>query len=108
MAIVFFLSSGNKRVYIIYADHLRPAKRQRTLEERQIDFRDAETVLRGPVYIVEDARRDYGERRQICYGYLNGRMVVVGFVQRGEVCHIFSMRKANEREQRRYAPLLWH
>ena len=27
-----------------------------------------------------------------------GRLVVVGYTQRGEVRHIFSMRKANERE----------
>lgn len=85
-----------------------PAKRQKTLEERTIDFADADQVFLGPVYIVEDNRRDYGEQRQICYGYLDGRMVVVGFVERGETRHVFSMRKANEREQARYGPSLSH
>jgi hypothetical protein len=42
----------------------------------------------------------------ICFGYLEGRMVVVGYTQRDAGRHIFSMRKANEREQRRIAPLL--
>jgi uncharacterized DUF497 family protein len=37
----------------------------------------------------------------ICFGLLAHRLVVVGYVQRGEVRHIFSMRKANEREQKR-------
>lgn len=29
----------------------------------------------------------------ICYGYLTGRLVVVGYVQRNDSCHVFSMRK---------------
>jgi len=29
---------------------------------------------------VEDTRRDYGETRIICFGLLEGRMVVVGYV----------------------------
>jgi uncharacterized DUF497 family protein len=33
-------------------------------------------------------------------------MVVVGYVQRGDIRHVFSMRKANAREKARLAPLL--
>jgi uncharacterized DUF497 family protein len=33
-------------------------------------------------------------------------MIVVGYTPRGADRHIFSMRKANEREQKRIAPLL--
>jgi uncharacterized DUF497 family protein len=55
---------------------------------------------------VEDTRKNYGEPRIICYGLLAGRMVVVGYTPRGTDRHIFSMRKANEREQARLAPLL--
>jgi len=54
----------------------------------------------------EDIRKDYGEKRIICYGLLLGRMVVVGYTPRGANRHVFSMRKANEREQIRVAPLL--
>ena len=50
--------------------------------------------------------KDYGEPRVICYGLLAGRLVVVGYTPRGADRHIFSMRKANEREQARIAPLL--
>ena len=35
-----------------------------------------------------------------------GRMVAVGYTPRGVDRHVFSMRKANEREQTRIAPLL--
>jgi hypothetical protein len=81
-----------------------PAKRQKTLEERGLDFEDAPTVFAGLTFEVEDTRRDYGETRMICYGYLAGRMVVIGYTPRSAVRHIFSMRKANEREKARIGP----
>ena len=48
---------------------------------------------------VDDIRKDYGERRVLCFGLLAGRMVVVGYTPRGSIRHVFSMRKANDREQ---------
>jgi uncharacterized DUF497 family protein len=72
--------------------------------ERGLDFADAMTVFEGTTIEVEDTRRDYGERRIVSYGLLAGRMVVVGYTPRGAVRHVFSMRKANDREQTRLAP----
>ena len=40
------------------------------------------------------------------FGLLAGRMVVVGYTPRGADRHVFSMRKANDREKARIAPLL--
>jgi len=81
-----------------------PAKRDRTLRDRGLDFADAEVVFEGTTVEIDDVRKDYGERRVICFGMLNGRLVVVGYTPRGPVRHIFSMRKANDREQDRLAP----
>lgn len=81
-----------------------PAKREKTLTERGLDFADAMTVFEGTTIEVEDTRKDYGERRIVSYGLLAGRMVVVGYTPRGAVRHVFSMRKANDREQTRLAP----
>ena len=81
-----------------------PAKRLRTLADRGLDFIDAEIVFDGRTVEVEDTRRDYKERRIICYGFLAGRLVVVGYTPRDEVRHVFSMRKANAREKARLAP----
>lgn len=81
-----------------------PAKRDKTLSERGLDFEDAVEVFQGLTVEVEDARKDYGERRILCFGLLAGRLVVVGYTPRGTVRHIFSMRKANDREQTRLAP----
>ena len=80
------------------------AKREKTLMERGLDFADAMTVFEGTTIEVEDTRRDYGERRIVSYGLLAGRMVVVGYTPRGAVRLVFSMRKANDREQTRLAP----
>ena len=55
------------------------AKRARTLAERGLDFADAAFVFAGVTLEVEDTRRNYGEPRIICYGYLEKRMVVVGY-----------------------------
>ncbi len=77
-------------------------KRDITLKERNLDFEESIEVFTGTVYELEDARKDYGETRIMCFGLLKGRMVVVGYVQRGNSRHIFSMRKANEKEQKRF------
>jgi hypothetical protein len=80
------------------------SKREKALSDRGLDFEDAVVVFDGLTVEVEDMRKDYGEKRIICYGLLAGRMVVVGYTPRGSVRHIFSMRKANDREQTRLAP----
>ncbi len=82
-----------------------PAKRDKTLAERGLDFDDAALIFAGVTLELEDTRKDYGETRVICYGMLKGRMVVVGYTPRGADRHVFSMRKANERENDRIAPL---
>jgi len=82
------------------------AKRAEALEKRSLDFEDAAIVFAGPTFETEDLRKDYGEKRVICFGMLRDRMVVVGYTPRGADRHVFSMRKANDREQARIAPLL--
>ena len=79
-----------------------PDKRERTLRERGLDFLDAKLVFEGESFTFNDERRDYGEIRRITVGLLAGRMVVVGWVARGRARHVFSMRKANEREIKAY------
>jgi len=81
-----------------------PAKRAKTLAERGLDFEDAGIVFQGTTVEIEDTRRNYGERRIICYGSLSGRLVVIGYTPRGPARHVFSMRKANDREKALLAP----
>ena len=83
-----------------------PKKRSTTLIERGLDFEDTVHVFAGRVYEWEDRRKDYGEVRILCFGELHGRLVVVGYVQRGNARHIFTMRKANEKEKEHFGKRL--
>lgn len=83
-----------------------PAKRAETLASRGLDFEDAVHVFNGPRFETEDRRKDYGETRVLCFGWLNQRLVVVGYTQRGKDRHVFTMRKANDREKAIIEPLI--
>jgi uncharacterized DUF497 family protein len=83
-----------------------PDKREQTLSERGLDFARAAEIFAGHHFTAEDFREDYSEPRFITVGLLDSRMVVMVWTPRGEVRRIISMRKANEREQARYAPKL--
>lgn len=79
-----------------------PAKREWTLRVRGLDFLDADKVFDGLKLEFADDRHDYGELRIQTVGYLNRRMIVVLWTQRGDARHVFSMRKANDREEEKY------
>jgi uncharacterized DUF497 family protein len=81
------------------------AKRQKTVEMRGLDFADAALVFKGDVLNIEDNRNDYGENRIVSVGFLDERMVRITWTQRGESRRIISMRKANEREIKRFSPI---
>ena len=96
------LCKYNNIVSIIYD----PAKRAKAIAETQLDFEDAKFVFESTNFETVDTRKDYGEQRILCYGLLRDRMVVVGYTPRGADRHVFSMSKANDREQALIAPLL--
>jgi uncharacterized DUF497 family protein len=59
-------------------------------------------------FIVEDRRRDYGERRYQAMGPIAGRLHVLVFTPRAGAIHVISLRKANDRELRLYASKTQH
>ena len=79
------------------------AKRAATLKARGLDMARAVEILSGPTLTVEDDRGDYGEKRCITVGFLDGAMVVLIWTSRGNVYRIISLRKANERERQLYS-----
>jgi uncharacterized DUF497 family protein len=83
-----------------------PAKRLLTIDQRGLDFAEADKVFDGPHLTVNDDRFDYGEIRYFTVGFLEERMVVLVWTPRGEDQRIISMRKANDREQKTYGPRL--
>ena len=79
-----------------------PAKREKTLRERGLDFADAGEVFFGPTYTLLDDRLEYPEPRYQTFGLLAERLVMVVWTESDTGRRIISMRKANEREQARF------
>jgi hypothetical protein len=79
-----------------------PAKRDRTLSERGLDFADAAEIFAGRHATIDDQRRTYGEARYITAGWLRARMVVVVWTLRGNSRRVISMRYAHEKEEKRW------
>jgi uncharacterized protein len=80
-------------------------KRLTTLENRGLDFEDAARVSAGKTLTIEDDRKDYGETRYQTLGLLYDRLVMLVWTPRDGARHIISMRKANERERKKYDAL---
>jgi uncharacterized DUF497 family protein len=50
----------------------------------------------------EDRRFNYGETRFTAYAPIEGRLYCLWYTLRGDVVRVIGMRKANERERKRY------
>jgi uncharacterized DUF497 family protein len=69
---------------------------------RGIPFELAAVFEWDSALIVEDERKDYGERRFQALGRIEGRLYMLVFTPRKGKVHVISLRKANEREVKRY------
>lgn len=79
-----------------------PAKNERNIAARGISFERAAVFEWDTALIAEDTRRDYGERRFQALGVVDGRLHVLVFTPRAGKTHVISLRKANQREVKRY------
>jgi uncharacterized DUF497 family protein len=80
-----------------------PAKNERNIRERGLDFAHAPPMWDAPMLVWIDTRRAYGEQREVGLGILEGRVMAVDWVRRADDhVHLFSFRKANARETKRY------
>ena len=81
------------------------AKRDRTVEERGLDFRDARHLFDGrPLYSYPSPRHD--EARFVSVGLLEQRCIAVVWMDRQGVRRIISMRRARRGEEAKYRALL--
>ncbi len=81
-------------------------KRDKTLQERGLDFARAGEVFASVTVTIEDIRRDYGETRYTSIGLLDLRAVVLVWTPRGKARRVISMRYANDREKEKYSKYL--
>lgn len=77
-------------------------KRQTVLIERGLDFADAKEVFAGREMTLPDERRDYGEKRFITAGWLDGRFVMLNWTPRDGGRRIISMRYGHADEEAYY------
>ncbi len=82
------------------------AKRNWTLQNRGLDFADAGKIFDGPEFTLFDDRYEYPEPRYQTYGLLEERLVMFAWTPAPDGIHVISMRKCNDREQRKFASKL--
>lgn len=78
------------------------AKRAANTADHGIDFTAAYRFEWDTAKVDPDTRRDYGESRFVALGRIGLRIHVLVFTPRGELVRVISLRKANQREIRRY------
>jgi uncharacterized DUF497 family protein len=78
-----------------------PEKRKRVLDERGLDFADADRVFAGRTLTRLDTRFAYPEERFQTFGFLDERLVMIVWTETDCGRRIISMRKCNDREQSR-------
>jgi len=77
-------------------------KRHRNMAVHGLDFEGAETIWDDFTITREDRRRNFGEKRMVTFGLLNGDVVVLVHVDRGDDMHVISLRRAEKYEARYY------
>jgi uncharacterized DUF497 family protein len=81
-------------------------KSDRNLRDRGFDFEFAAQMFDGPTLERDDTRRDYGERRVIALGQVEGITLTVVYTDRAEVGEIerriISARVSSRRERKAY------
>jgi uncharacterized DUF497 family protein len=79
------------------------AKRKANIAKHGVDFLDVPEMFGSLMLVGPDIRKDYGEARKICFGFIRGRLMVVAFTERKpNSIRIISARKANTREEAHY------
>lgn len=78
-------------------------KNQANIAKHGISFDLASRVFEGFTLDAEDSREDYGERRILSIGCVDGiAVLVVVHTNRNGICRIISARQANQQERTRY------
>ena len=79
-----------------------PAKNERNVADRGLPFTLVAQLEWSGAVIKEDVRQNYGERRYLALGMIEGRLHAVVFTPRAGTVHVISLRKANQREVQIY------
>ena len=75
---------------------------RKTSDKHGIDFLDVPSLFDGDTLTAEDDRFDYGGRRFVTLGLVQGRVGLVVHTERDDAIRIISVRKATKYEERKY------
>ncbi len=79
-----------------------PAKNARNIATRGLSFERVAELGWGTALLVEDDRREYGERRFRVFAFLDGRLHIAVVTPRGEDLRVISLRRASHKEEKLY------
>lgn len=79
------------------------AKSKRNEAERGLPFGLADEFDWSTALILEDTRKNYGERRYQAIGMIGEDLHMLVFTPRDGSVHVISLRRANPRERKRHA-----
>lgn len=78
-------------------------KRAVNIGKHKVDFAEAENFDWDTAHIEVDDREDYGELREIAWGFIGVRLHVLVFTRRNDAIWIISLRKGQSRDLEKYA-----
>lgn len=79
-----------------------PAKDMVNRAKHGVSLALAEVLFAGPHVTMTDDRFDYGEVRNVAFGFINGRLFACVYADPEAERRVISLRKANKREVKRY------
>jgi uncharacterized DUF497 family protein len=80
-----------------------PVKSKLNQQLRGIDFARVVDFEWETALITQDLRQDYLENRYQALGFIGEYLHMLVFTPRKGVIHVISLRRANQRERKRYA-----
>lgn len=96
----------DRSVFCYYINFMKitydPVKNETNTANRNLPFDLVSGLDWERAVILEDTRKDYGERRYRVFGYIGDRLFAVVFTPRDGAIHVISFRKANNREVKAY------
>jgi uncharacterized DUF497 family protein len=80
------------------------AKERKNFRKHRVTFAEAQTVFDDPVARIEDDpdHSEIEQREQVIGYSAAGRLLIVSFVQRGQVLRIISARRVDSRERKHH------
>ena len=77
-----------------------PAKNAANIRKHGVDFADAPRLFDGPMLVKPDRRRDYGEKRFIALGTIEGIIFSLVYTDRSaDERRVISFRSAGRKER---------